>query len=522
MAADEWRGAIIARARRKWLGLLALAAPLALSPTITCAETPPMPLFVQVPPSGQLPLSSARRANNPGTEYVDLDKAGYVEEEYYLSGLAPAITAAGEKLFDAPYVTRFLIRKPKDPARFNGTVVIEPFSWFGERAAGWILTRAYLVRKGYAFVGYTLNINRAANDPKFPPPPPGTPADDYANIYADIVNFEFMRSFDYARYAPLGSYYDDKRFLRGGLPDPFVPQAQGISAQLALLLKSNLPNGPTAGLKVERVYVDNWAVNAQVWMDYLDQGRHQQWRMPDGRPLVDAYMTGKLAYGEVAGENLRVPRHMPEDAPFVTVFSQSETLHDVQARIPMPVDTDRPKLRYYEVMGTSHLREADLGTGEREPRPNERSKPRDPRCQTIYDEPAEYPYSAILDAMDHWVREGKPMPKEARVLRKGAKVVRAPRTGNIVGGVRPPWIKVPSAEYWSDYETGCGVVYDTKVPYSAARLKGRYGNYANYARRFEKAKRESIAEGYLLPEDAATLKPIASPADFEEDIKAKQ
>ena len=171
MAADEWRGAIIARARRKWLGLLALAAPLALSPTITCAETPPMPLFVQVPPSGQLPLSSARRANNPGTEYVDLDKAGYVEEEYYLSGLAPAITAAGEKLFDAPYVTRFLIRKPKDPARFNGTVVIEPFSWFGERAAGWILTRAYLIRKGYAFVGYTLNINRAANDPKFPPPP---------------------------------------------------------------------------------------------------------------------------------------------------------------------------------------------------------------------------------------------------------------------------------------------------------------------------------------------------------------
>ena len=188
----------------------------------------------------------------------------------------------------------------------------------------------------------------------------------------------------------------------------------------------------------------------------------------------------------------------------------------------MPVDTDRPKLRYYEVMGTSHLREADLGTGEREPRPNERSKPRDPHCQTIYDEPAEYPYSAILDAMDHWVREGKPMPKEARVLRKGAKVVRDPRTGNIVGGVRPPWIKVPSAEYWSDYETGCGVVYDTKVPYSAARLKALYGNYASYARRFEEAKRESIAEGYLLSEDAAMLKPIASPADFEEDIKAKQ
>lgn len=93
-------------------------------------------------------------------------------------------------------------------------------------------------------------------------------------------------------------------------------------------------------------------------------------------------------------------------------------------------------------------------------------------------------------------------------------MVRDGRTGNIVGGVRPPWIMVPAAEYWTDYETGCGVVYDSKVPYSAARLRAMYGNYANYARRFEEAKRRSVAQGYLLPEDAAGLKPIATPQDF--------
>ena len=505
-----------ATARHSRSGIRALLLSVgALVASLASAETPRMPHATLVPASGQLPLSSARRR---GTEYADLEEAGYVEEEYYLSGIAPAITADGDVLADAPYVTRFLIRKPKDPARFNGTVVIEPFSWFGERAAGWILTRDYLLRRGYAFVGYTLNINQPAQDPKFPPTP-GDPSQQRESLaqYGGIVNLDFMRRFDYARYAPLGSYYDDKRFARGGAPDPFVPQSQGIGAQLALMLKSNLPGGPVAGLTVERVYVDSWAVTAQIWLDYLDQGRHQQWRMPDGRPLIDSYMTGKLAYGEVAGDAVRVPRRMPEAVPFVTVYSQSETLHDAIEGIALPPDTDQPQLRYYEVMGTPHLREADLGTGEVEPWPNERGKPDDPRCQFIYDEPSQLPFSAILDAMDRWVRTGAAMPKAPRVERRGKGVLRDARTGNVVGGIQPPWIKVPSAEYWTDYETGCGVIYDSKRPYSARRLKAMYGSYAHYARRYEQAKRQSVAEGYLLPEDAAALRPVASPADFERD-----
>lgn len=147
-----------------WSPRLSVAASLVLTMAAPVgAQTPSMPQFSLVPPSGRLPLASASRH---GTEYVDLEGGGYVEEEYYLLGLAPAITASGEQVFDAPYVTRFLIRKPKDPGRFNGTVVLEPFSWMGERGAGWIFTRNYLMRKGYAFVGYTLSINRPANDPK--------------------------------------------------------------------------------------------------------------------------------------------------------------------------------------------------------------------------------------------------------------------------------------------------------------------------------------------------------------------
>ncbi len=53
----------------------------------------------------------------------------------------------------------------------------------------------------------------------------------------------------------------------------------------------------------------------------------------------------------------------------MTVFSESELMHDVLEGIERPPDTDRPPLRYYEVTGVPHLREADLGTEEVEVRP---------------------------------------------------------------------------------------------------------------------------------------------------------
>ena len=492
----------IAAALRGAMGALIVA----VSSSATSADVLQMPTIVPVPPTATAPLSSAER---PGTEYSDLAAAGYVEEEYYLSGVAPAITAAGETLFQVPYITRILVRKPKDPSRFNGTAVIEPFSWIGERGAGWIVTRDYLLREGYAYVGYTLSINKPERDPKTTTDPNWMPEEDPPNL-----NLEFMRRFDYARYAPLGSYYDSTRFQRGGHADPFVPHSQGVGAQLALLLKSNATNGPLRGMVVERVYVNSWAVTAQVWMDYLDQGRHQQWRMSDGRPLIDAYMTGRMASGDVGGEKIRLPRKMPQDAPFVTIYTQSESMYEAMAGNALPPDTDRPKLRYYEVTGTPHLRLADLGTDEVEVLPSQGAKGHDPRCQHLYDEPAEVVMAALLDGMDRWVREGTPMLKAPRVVRQGAGIARDRQTGNMVGGLRPAWIQVPAAVYWTEQEAGCGSVYDTKVPYAREKLKKLYRNYANYARRFEAAKAVAVGEGHLLPEDAARLAPIAKPSDF--------
>src|SRR5438876_2616508 len=68
---------------------------------------------------------------------VDVAKAGYVEEEYVISGtatryrLAPGAELGHDGRWDveaagtAPYSTRVLVYRPAEPAHFNGTVVVE-------------------------------------------------------------------------------------------------------------------------------------------------------------------------------------------------------------------------------------------------------------------------------------------------------------------------------------------------------------------------------------------------------------
>ena len=62
---------------------------------------------------------------------VNVAEYGYVEEEYLVSGLANVYAWKGTtgrpriKTKDAPYCTRVIVRKPKDPASFSGSVMVE-------------------------------------------------------------------------------------------------------------------------------------------------------------------------------------------------------------------------------------------------------------------------------------------------------------------------------------------------------------------------------------------------------------
>src|ERR1700722_1220015 len=101
----------------------------------------------------------------------DLDAIGYVEEEFYVSGLAntyeedpgrqlgavsddpdalPVVAVA-----DVPYTTRILLRRPAEAARFSGVVILESFHVGLENIVVWPGVIDYVTAEGHAWGGGT-------------------------------------------------------------------------------------------------------------------------------------------------------------------------------------------------------------------------------------------------------------------------------------------------------------------------------------------------------------------------------
>jgi hypothetical protein len=108
------------------------------------------------------PITGARPPN--GAPRLDVSDRGYVVEEFQIAGTATAYMAAGD---DPPgvdgrweleaagigdYVTRLLVIRPTDPARFNGTVLLnwQNVSGGAERRAP---SSGELYDDGFAWVG---------------------------------------------------------------------------------------------------------------------------------------------------------------------------------------------------------------------------------------------------------------------------------------------------------------------------------------------------------------------------------
>jgi hypothetical protein len=92
----------------------------------------------------------------------DLRRQGYVEEEYLVSGKAnvydwPAGGPAVVRTPDAPYTTRVLVRRPANPRRFSGNVVVEMLnpSNLYDLNIGWALMHDQFTRRGDVWVGIT-------------------------------------------------------------------------------------------------------------------------------------------------------------------------------------------------------------------------------------------------------------------------------------------------------------------------------------------------------------------------------
>jgi hypothetical protein len=392
---------------------------------------------------------------------VDLPALGYSEEEFSVSGTATSYTADGSLNSDgkwkvkptgqAPYKTRMVVRRPTDPAKFNGTVIVE---WvnvsFGvdipvEFGQSW----EEITREGYAYVG----------------------------ISAQKVGIDKVKSFDPVRYPDLTTPGDTASY------DIFSQAAKAARAELGG--RRLIASGHSQSALRMVTYANAIQPRDNVFDGFLIHGR----------------ATGSAGIAPGAGTPL-VSNIRPDlGVPTLQVQAETDTLLYSLSRQP-----DADHVRTWEVAGTAH---GDAYLTSQLDKVNAREKVIDNgnpvRCdKPLNSMPAHYAHNAAYHALDQWIRTGTPARK-APLIEGFLVLLSRDANGNVKGGIRLPDIEVPIASYAPTNSggnvPGACLLLGTTTPFDAAKLKSLYPTHQDYVAKYTAAAAKARDAGFLRPAD---------------------
>lgn len=419
---------------------------------------------------------------------------GYVEEEWTASGI-------DDKGF--PYKTYVLVRRPRDPARFSGTVIVEPLHASGI-AAIYMYSAPYIMRSGHGWA--CIASQKTALDQHVK----GGDAKRYASLE---IGSDFTPP-QSAVFVPQGGARQiaDVRAFMSMLGQ--VNQASAaILAQVGAALR--LPSGPFG--KVGHMVLVGHSQTGWVSTNYITTA-HETHRREGGKSVYDGYLPTGMP-GAPFG---------PRDVPLIQVLSDGD-IEDAQDRLLDPgnpgrhyrrPDSDEPGDRYrlYELAGVPHL-------GTRYPPHNDPAftggrqggliKPSD----TMNSLPHNEMFSACLDLLIGWVVKGKVPPRAERIKTEAdGRYFAKDEHGNSLGGVRCAQMDVPHSTYHAVPVDDAGkptfATVGTEVPFDAAKMRALYGTPGAYLQRFNGRLAELISAGWFLGEDAEYMRAEAASRKF--------
>lgn len=447
----------------------------------------------------------------------DLSKIGYVEDEYFVSGLAnvytwPAPGPAVVRTANAPYTTRILVRRPAKAAAFSGNVVVEPLnpSNLFDLNLGWALMHDQLIRNGDVWVGVTVKPVSMQTLKTFNP-----------TRYASLSMDNPLPLSDPANCATVPS--DSSRTTENGL-------AWDIYSQVGELLRTNSAKNPVhyGGVKPKnglKLYGFGYSQTGGYMYDYINAVQPLVVAQT-GKPVYDGYIVGGAA-GAFAGvypinqceavPPVTDPRRQFSNVgvPIMHVMSQSDYLTGIGGRRP---DSDAPtdQYRQYEMTGAGHATPfelyyaaapADIIQGGRAVPPMDCNE--GPRSRF----PSYIFYDAVLKNLDQWVRKGVAPPHGSpMIVQNGAPVT--DRWGNILGGLRSPFVDVPTST-WYGSSTGpsfCSIA-GHEVPFSQALLKQIYPSHNAYVKAVTKDTNAQVEDGFITQYDGKALIQAAVASD---------
>ena len=461
---------------------------------------------VAVPQARLVPVTATSRPflgadhNEPP---VDLKAAGYVEEEFLVSGAANVYDwspdgAVTVRSANAPYTTRILVRRPADPSRFSGAVVVELFN--SARRFDWGMMWGYLhphlMQRGDAWVGITL---------------PGA--------------FPGLQKFDAARYASL-SFKNPSTTPCAGSTTAASPNEDGLRwdaiSQIGALLKSRDAAAPLRAFTVRGVYLTSQGGDLTLYMTAFAPRA----RLENGTPVYDGFLArapfglsriNQCAMAPAAADPRQVVHGV--GVPVIAVATQGEVPTTAAVRRD---DSDAPADRYrlWEVAGAAHIdRVAYTGfpsVGDQSAAGNLQGNaewpftmPCTPPISLMATPILGTVYDAALDALDQWARKGVPAPRAPRIaVKDGAPpVVETDQLGHAMGGVRTPYVDAPVASYTvtTPGPNACPEM-GSAHPFDAARLTMMYGSRQKYEARLDSDIARLRKARWLTDDDARRVR----------------
>jgi hypothetical protein len=428
----------------------------------------------QSPAPATFTLPPANSGSPFGSTALNLPSKGYVEQEFLVSGVAnryrikdPLKTA---ELVDGgqAYTTRILVRRPTNPARFNGVVVVEWYNVTLGQDIDFVFsgTRNHLLDKGYAWVG----------------------------VSAQLIGANALKTANPARYGSINLVASNVDPNGGTLDARSDVLSWDVYTQIATALRK--PAGPGAArplgnLRPKLVIAAGESQSAARLSSYYNSIQ----------PLYPDVFDGYLTYDRVF-----TPQRTDMKAKHLSFGSEV---------FPAPPPPDTNNLRLWEVAGASHVGLNEIssyideqvvrsGLFRPEGAPTSLTKAfHGCETQPVFSRvPNGEVLSAGLAALVAWIKDGKAPPTAPRMIRDSEGRVIRDAEGRVSGGIRLAAYDAPMAKNMGT-NTGpgfCGLS-GSHLDFTPAELCRRYGAPRNYVAKVTEITHKAVRDGFLLKAD---------------------
>ncbi len=453
------------------------------------------------------PIKTGKGTPRVGTVDFDGKVFNYSQKEFFISGSARSYTSAVPLTDDglwtvapaetADYKTRIVVRRPIDPAKFNGTVMVE---WMNVTAGFdtppvWSFGDMEMQRSGAIWVG--VSAQRVG-------------IEGGGNALGAALS---LKKFDPERYGVLVHPGDNFSY------DIFSQIGATVWRNPTKLFGELLPiqvlaMGESQSAFRLATYIDALAPLQDIYSGYFVHSRGSYGAALSVAPLAD--IAGPRAL--LSRTDIKRP---------VLVFSSETDVVGANLGYRRAYQKDSEWFRSWEVAGTAHGDAYSLGIGDTDNGKGSGDtalfaammKPPTAiyfgavKCDLpINAGPHTYVLRSALSALDAWVRTGK-APRSMPMLEANEDVLTYQRdtNGNAKGGIRTPQVDVPIATLSGQGQSGqsfCGL-FGTTIVFTKKELKALYATKAAFTKKWIAATNAAVATGAILEVDAAEIRRVA-------------